>query len=422
MLCGVLGLLAPVHRCARSVSCALGCVCGLSLRGAHLFIRTAAIRSRQELGALRARTRPSERRLFVACRGWVPSGRTRVRADGICSVAGRGWVRCRVRKRPFGRQPVLLGTCPCALVVAGGVPLWPASWPRVVRRASSGPVALGAPVGFPEAVVPFFTPGTCAPALVGGCAGHAEAGRELGSLCLLLAPVGAEALGLSLADPSGVGLELRALRWLACVDPVTEASGFPYHPSFDGGLGRCTGAVSCGRRHLPLRVGGRNARVPCVCACARPSWPGWPPGRVPVRLTFSSGRFVFLLCSAPSGLELPLSWSCVPPLPFVSPLCCCFLRAPFVSCFLRFLAPGALGLGAVCCLFYWPRASRLSVRSRRFWVARLAVGSSLVVALPPPCVPRFSLPPLGALCLFFFLFLSTPQLSLAFSGFRPRVP
>ena len=56
------------------------------------------------------------------------------------------------------RRPSLLGTCPCALVVAGGVPLWRASWPRVVRRASSGPVALGAPVGFPDAVVPFPTP------------------------------------------------------------------------------------------------------------------------------------------------------------------------------------------------------------------------------------------------------------------------
>ena len=61
------------------------------------------------------------------------------------------------------RRPSLLGTCPCALVVAGGVPLWRASWPRVVRRASSGPVALGAPVGFPDAVVPFPTPGACAP-------------------------------------------------------------------------------------------------------------------------------------------------------------------------------------------------------------------------------------------------------------------
>ena len=66
---------------------------------------------------------------------------------------------------------------------------------------------------------------------------------------------------LSLAGPSGIALGLRALRWLACVDPVTDASGFPYRPSFDGALCQGTGAVSCGRRHLPLRVGGVTAAV-----------------------------------------------------------------------------------------------------------------------------------------------------------------
>ena len=102
---------------------------------------------------------------------------------------------------------------------------------------------------------------------MGGCEGHAEAGREPGSLCLPLAPAEAGALGslrvvpvqgpamgLSLAGRSGVGLGLCALRWLACVDPVTDASSFPYGPLFDGGLGRCTGAVSCGHQHLPLQV------------------------------------------------------------------------------------------------------------------------------------------------------------------------
>ena len=128
-------------------------------------------------------------------------------------------------------------------------------------------------------------------------------------------------MGLPLAGPSGDCLGLLTLRWLACLDPVTDASGFLYRPSFDGGLGWCTGAVSFRRRHLPLRVGGRHARVPCGCACARPSWPGragQPPGRVLVRLTFSSGRSVFLLCSAPSVLGLPLSWSSAGP-PLVSP-------------------------------------------------------------------------------------------------------
>ena len=62
-------------------------------------------------------------------------------------------------------RPSLLGTCPCALVVADGVPLWRASWPRVVRRASSRLVALSAPVGFPVAVEPFPSPGGLRPRL-----------------------------------------------------------------------------------------------------------------------------------------------------------------------------------------------------------------------------------------------------------------
>ena len=64
-VCGVMGLLAPVHRCARSVWCAVGCVCGASLWGAHPSIRAAAVCSRQQLGTLWTRTRPSARRLLL---------------------------------------------------------------------------------------------------------------------------------------------------------------------------------------------------------------------------------------------------------------------------------------------------------------------------------------------------------------------
>ena len=49
-----------------------------------------------------------------------------------------------------------------------------------------------------------------------------------------------------------------------CVDLVTHASGVPYRPSFDGLVSRCSGAISCGPRHLPLRVGGRHAQVRAV--------------------------------------------------------------------------------------------------------------------------------------------------------------
>ena len=512
VLCGVLGHLAPAHRCARSVCCAVNCVCGASLQGAHSFIRTG---------------------LLLAGRGWVLFGRTRVHPDGGCSAAGRGWVRCWARTRPSGRQLVLIGTCPravvgcvlCALSVfaaTGGrrclaparVPrLWPAA---CLSGVPPGPACCAAPrpvrsllvlqLAFPTPWCFYMTRELAPPALLGGCAGHTETGRGPGSLCLPLAPAEAgvlgslrvipvwgPAMGLSLGSPSGFGLGLCALRWLACVGPVTDASGFPYCPWFDRGLGRCTGAVLCGHGHLSLRVGGRQARVPCVCACSRPSWPGRagrPSGCVLVRLPLSFGCFVFLLCSAPSGLGLPLSWYfvCPPPPLFALFFCCspllffcalplslalfdfwprvpwavalcvvCFLglallgspcalasfvlpawlfaaawwfpppllclpvfvaaarclcvflcssplvRAPVVSGFLWLPTPGALGLGAVLCVFFASPFSALRALSPFLC---LPLGRWLLLGgccppLPLPfCVSRFLSLPLGAL--FFF--------------------
>ena len=53
---------------------------------------------------------------------------------------------------------------------------------------------------------------------------------------------------------------------LGFADPVTHASVFLCCPPFHGVLGQCTGAVSCGCRHLPILVGACNARVPCADA------------------------------------------------------------------------------------------------------------------------------------------------------------
>ena len=165
-LCAVLcvpcpGPLAPVHRCACSVCCVVGCVCGGALGGAHSSIRTAAVRSRQGLGTLRTCTPPSGRRLFRSREGLGtlrartgPSGRRLFHSwQGLGSLpgahtsvrmaAGVAWhlFSCRdllriVRTlRVCGtRRPLLLGTCPFALVVAGSVPLWRASWPRGAPR------------------------------------------------------------------------------------------------------------------------------------------------------------------------------------------------------------------------------------------------------------------------------------------------
>ena len=117
-------------------------------------------------------------RFLIGCGAGVRVGGGRMGGGHLSSC--RGSMRVVRALRVCGtRRTSLLGTCLCALVVAGSVPLWRASWLRVVRRASSGLVALGAPVGFPVAVVPFPTPGACAPGFPGWRAGHAEAGREL---------------------------------------------------------------------------------------------------------------------------------------------------------------------------------------------------------------------------------------------------
>ena len=149
-------------------------------------------------------------------------------------------------------------------------------------------------------------------------------------------------------------------------------------------------AAAGGGRSPPLLAGVRWRRW---CACfAWPGRAGRPPGRVLVRLTFSFGRFVFLLCLDLSGVGLPLSLSLL--LPFL------------VGCF---SGPPAAWL-----------APRLCLPLGR-WL--LFGGCS---PPPPPPLPLavFVAPAcgLGVFFFSFFFFLRAPPLSPAFSGFRPRVP
>ena len=108
----------------------------------------------------------------------------------------------------------------------------------------------------------------------------------------------------------------------ACVDRVTDASGFPYRPSFDGGLGRCTGAVSCGRPHLPFRVRGRHARVLRVCVCM-------------LFFARSGGPASWVRYGAPHPLLWPVlvgSLFVRPPLGLGCPVCrCCWVFSSFFS-------------------------------------------------------------------------------------------
>ena len=360
------------------------------------------------------RLRPATPGWGVWCVGWL--------LPGTCCCAV---VRCVLCALPGFAAPG--GRCGLAPVL---VPwLWPAAClsgvprgPALVRRASSGPVALGAPVGFPVAVVPFPTPGACAPGFTGWLRGARGGRPRTGLIVPAAGPHRGRGAGLAprrtrSGPRDGVvpGGSLRLRSWAACAavfgvcGPVTDASGFPYRPSFDGGLGRCTGAVSCGRRHRPFRVGGRHARVPRVSACACPAWPGRagrPPGRVLVRLTFPlAGLGALFAFSAPSGLGLPCLWLLFGFFFFFFPPC----RAPVVS-FACFPARGALGLGVFLpppplFFFFFSLSSLVAPPlSPALRVFRPGVPWALASCCPPP--PLF----------FFFLFSFSPFLSLAFPG------
>ena len=136
----------------------------------------------------------------------------------------------------FCRGALWVGGCLAAVLVPW---LWPAACLSGVPRgpawcAASRPVRSLSVLwsAFPS---PWWLPpswGLPPPDLLGGCAGEVEAGQELDSRCLPMAPAEAGALGwlrvvpvrgpamgLSLAGPSGVGLGLLALRWFGVCGP-----------------------------------------------------------------------------------------------------------------------------------------------------------------------------------------------------------
>ena len=172
-----------------------------------------------------------------------PSGRTAGAHYPLAvgAVCGRG-------------GPALLGTFSCAAVrcvlcalpgfaAPGGrsglapvlVPwLWPAAClsgvprgPALLRRASSGPVALGAPVGFPDAVVPFPIPVACAPGFTGRLRGARGGRPRTGLIVPAAGPRRSRGAGLAprctrSGPRDGVvpGGSLRRRSWAACAAVV----------------------------------------------------------------------------------------------------------------------------------------------------------------------------------------------------------
>ena len=157
--------------------------------------------------------------------------------------------------------PLLLGTCPCALVVARGLPLWCASWPRVgaphlvwsglspcsgwlSRRRGAFPQRGGLGPKIHRAAAR----GTWRPVKSRVlCACRWPVPRQQRWARSALYPIGALRWGCLWRVPRASVFGCLRCGGLTCVDPVTDASRFPYSPSSDEGLGRWTRAVSCGR-------------------------------------------------------------------------------------------------------------------------------------------------------------------------------
>ena len=365
----------------------------------------------------------------------------------------------------FSRAAVCCVLCPlrgfaapggrCGLAPVLSPWLWPAAClsavprgPALVRRAFSSRVALSAPVGSPVAVLPSFTPGAVAPGWTGWLRGARGGGPRTGFIVPAAGLCRGRGAGRVPEPRDGVvpGGSIQLQSWaacaavvLACVDPVTDASGFSYRPSFDRELRRCTGAVSCGRRHLPFQVRGRRTPVSHVCKCARflsrvgrAGLPGafWCASPFPVAVL--SALFV---CSAPFGPGSPFLWflllsslsapsmspafriyrpwvpwalaSCAPPLWVFFPSS----APPLVPGVPRFLALGALNLGVLSpspplggffflfCFFFFSLCCAPLVAGLPCLSAAGALG--LGVLCPPPPLSWF-------FCFFLFLRCGVP--------------
>ena len=190
-----------------------------------------------------------------------------------------------------------------------------------------------------------------------------------------------------------VGVPRHSWRRFLCATPRHSWLGF---------------AAAGGGRSPPLLAGVRWRRW---CACfAWPGRAGRPPGRVVVRLTFSFGRFVFLLCLAPSGLGLPPSPSLL--LPFLVGwglwcvgwlllgTCSCAVVLCVLCALSGFVAPGGRRcLAPVRVPWLWPAACLSGVPRGPAWCAAPRPVRSLSVlrsAFPTPwCLspPREPAPP-----------------------------
>ena len=342
---------------------------------------------------------------FRACgRGPLPAGRgCGVRAWGpFCPwhlvpcrgpscVVRASWVRGT-------RWPFSLGTCPCAVVVPGSVPLWRASWPRVGAPllVRSGRSRCSGRLSCCRGV--FSHPGGCPPGFTGWLRG-ARGGRLRTGLIVPAAGAcrgkgAGRAPRRTRSGPrDGVvpGGSLRLRSWAACAAVVrrvwTRSLTHPVTRTVCLSTGNSADAPGLFRVDADTTLAGRRTPRPgpaCVCVRALLGWVGraglpgafwcaspfpWPflvrsllvrppPGRgCPV--CGCCWVFSFFLFSSPpllrprcvllcvfSGPGCLGPWRLVAPRPppFFLPPPPPSVR-PVVSCFSCFPASGALGLG-----------------------------------------------------------------------------
>ena len=253
----------------------------------------------------------------LSCVGWVlPGNPSRaVVCCMLCALTGFAAPGGRCCLAPVHVPLFWLAAC------LSGVPLWGASWRRVVRRASSRPVALGAPVRFPDAVVPFLTPGACTPRftgqLRGTCGGRPRTrlmvpaagpcqgrGTGLAPRCTRSGPRDGVVPGGSLRRRSRAACP--AVAWLVRTRSFTRRVSRTVRLS-TGASAAAPGLFRVDADTPPFWDGGRHARVLGVCSCACSAWPGWtgwPPGRALVCLTFPLAVLPFYFARPPAG------WGC----------------------------------------------------------------------------------------------------------------
>ena len=245
--------------------------------------------------------------------------------------------------------------------------LWPAAClsgvprgPALVRRSSSGPVALGAPVGFHVAVVPSPTLGAVAPGFTGWLRGARGGRPRTGLIVPAASPCRGKGAGRAprrtrSAPRDGVvpGGSLRLRSWAACAAVVwrvsTRSLTRPVSRTVRLVTGDWAGAPGLFRVDADTAPFGSEDATPGSRACVRVHALLGRVGRTGLPGAFwCASPFLCPFLVRSLLVRPPPGWGC----PVCG--CCCFFFFSFspsppccaivVSCFACFAALGALGL------------------------------------------------------------------------------